>query len=259
MGRWSILKEEDKDGSASGQNPKKGRLAFSVRFPEDHQTCDYYLVIVPDPDFPIDKEGLAWLRYMQKWKEKGSLSKEARDDLLRKKFGSSPKIKGHPKMWAVHEFVENVRVLKVEKVSRIRKMCREEKEKYCDELLEYIREALENLDWKGLQGLVRILEKAVTEGGDLPYESSDLVNAHRAMKKYDEKKLADIIAEGDWQPDENGVILFPLELMVIPHPTLADLLEFFPESEHRRKEQIRRAVKALGHTMRPGKPGVPPR
>lgn len=244
--RWSILKEEYKDGSSTV------RIAM-VEF---------------SPDLPDEnKVGSAWSRHVQRTFD---LNQEERDDLERKIYGKGPLVKSHPMKWTMHEFVEYVKALEVEEAPRPKKRFKWEKERCLNELSKYIREALENLDYVGFQALGRIFEKAVTWEGS--YTASDMVKARQVMKNYFEKTIDGMIAEAGYptrkrhlhwsaKPPPQSTKSIP-ELRVskverkgtiflgyIPNPTRIDLEAFLDEPDRPRIEQIARAARAMGYTI----------
>ncbi len=182
--------------------PESERPTPSASVPDDQKTILNLVIIFPDLIIEEDKNGLARFLYLQKILRKESLTLEEWDQYLRKRYGRETHVKAHwgqPQMRAMHEFVENVKALDVEKDSWIRKCCRKEKEKYLDELLEYLRKALENRAWERCQGLMRIFEKAVT-GNDQAFEVSNRVKIHQVMEKYLHKKVGEILAQAGSKP-----------------------------------------------------------
>ncbi len=213
---------------------------------------------------------------------------------LRKRYRGNYIVKNHPKLWAMHNFVNHVQLLRVEKDSLVRRWSQQENEKYFVDLLKYAQKALENLDYRGLQQLGMIMEIVLNAERKKP---SDSEKARNALETYIEKKMDDAIAASDY-PDLNQYYFvkdikhpkfsgsapnptdwknLPMEVtfnLLDPHknserlpikitfkilyPTRKDLEEFLDESDGQRMEQIVRAAKAMGYRIRPQIPGVPP-
>ncbi len=232
------------------------------------------VIIFYDPPKEEDKDGLTLFSHLKKILIKESLSKKEWDDFLRKRYGWAKFVDNHPKMRAMHEFVENIRDLEVQKDSRVRKGCRKEKEKYLNELLEYLREALENLDWKGCQGLMKIFQMAITEEKYIPYEppnrKNNRIKVHLAIEKYYHKKVGEIIARAGSKPTKPYFILpekllksteLPSALEVldgetleiissISYPSREDLAELLPDLNEKDIEKAVEWARGLNYTIR---------
>lgn len=285
------MKKEDKDNLASSKKPNKPHLPSSGPFPQDHGIIEGKMKsILPDPPKDADKEELARFDYLKKLRKRRILSKESRDHFVRIRFGWSKKeyVKNHPKGWAIYEFVENLKALEKEKDPWIRNSCRKEKEKNKQDLLKYLEKALENKDWKGIKGLGRIFEMAVTGERYMPLEGSHRVKLELAINQYNEEILARIenlvkgLPPNHWyvlsfqDPSESTDSPPAFEILVelisageditfmrvhgIPDPTRYDLKEILGDIDPGSMDQIVREAKNLGweYTIERVTPGPPP-